>query len=423
MKNARRGDERKRPCTRLWVGGSSGLAETYFNNVDTFAVAASNKTDTGDHDGRQPTLRTVHWILVGMERLEPPWMPSTSETSSFEYLQCDLTQTESVQRLLQTLPADAIDQIVLSVRPPLVTHRSNPQAFRYAESLVDGLTTLLMRLVSHAQHPPLLILHVSSIAAIDHLQPQSLRSEASEPDPSSSTLKYPYDWFKRKCEEQVAAICSRKADKDDDNSRSKDKSTAYTNLRLGAIFSDCTTCIQCSALSLQAMVGPFLETPIDCNSARNVAALIHQILHRSLNMHGTLRPVYYYTRPLLLARPVPYGEYLVAYRQAHHLTYALWIPSWVVQIVVSLFHYLSEALGFMVPYLQSIDYLLQVTRHEHTFDQSVVSHDFGEGLREESILTCFERRRRQQQQLRMRRLTSRSDPVKPPAAVQPMKSE
>ena len=114
-----------------------------------------------------------------------------------------------------------------------------------------------------------------------------------------------------------------------------------------------------------------------------------------------MRPVYYYTRPLLLQKPVPYGEYLVAFRKAHGLSsYAVWMPSWSVRMIVHLFHVVTNLFGGFVPYLQSVDYLLQVTTTEHSFDCSAVATDFGRSIEEESILACFERRRRQQHERR-----------------------
>jgi hypothetical protein len=359
--------------TRLWIGGSSGLAQTYFNNAASFEDPSEANDSGGD----------VRWILVGLEPQAPHWMPATQ---SFEYQCCNLTESSSIEKLVSEVLPPNVDDVVLAVRPALVTPLTHAQAFLHARRLAEGFLKLLELLIPHKG--PALVIHVSSIASIDHLNRQSLRSETSEPDPPSSYLKYPYDWFKRRCEEEVIRVCSS-------------ASVPYTNLRLGAIFSDSRTCIQCGALQLQSLVGPYLTLPIDCNSSRNVCSLIHQILllssrrRRGRSSQNSLRPVYYYTRPLMLPRPVPYGEYLVSYREAYRLSsYALWIPNLSVKAFVSFFHLVTTLVGSFAPYLQSVDYLLQVTTTEHSFDNSAVAADFGQAIEEESILECFERRRK-----------------------------
>jgi nucleoside-diphosphate-sugar epimerase len=362
--------------TRLWIGGSSGLAQTYFNHFEDFKDESKTNTETAVVGNN----RAVRWILVGAESTAPLWMPTCTPTRTFEYYSCDLTNPSSVQTLVNDHFPSSVDQLILAVRPPLVSPHTHAQAFRHAERMVEGLSALLQTLVSRCSKPSLVI-HVSSIAAIDHLNRQSLRSESSDPDPTSESLQYPYDWFKRRCEEEVQQICSS-------------SSVPFTNLRLGAIFSDSAGCIQCGALWLQALLGPYLTVPIDCNSSRNISSLIHQLLARDARI-GRLRPVYYYTRPLMLREPVPYGEYLVAFRKAYKLSsFAAWMPSWSVRMIVHVFHVVTNLFGGFVPYLQSVDYLLQVTTTEHSFDCTAVATDFGRSIEEESILACFERMRR-----------------------------
>jgi nucleoside-diphosphate-sugar epimerase len=367
--------DKREMVTRLWIGGSSGLAQTYFNHFEDFKD--ERKTNTAN--AVAGNNRAVRWILVGAAPTAPLWMPTCTPTRTFEYYSCDLTKPSSVQTLVNDHLPSSVDQLILAVRPPLVSPLTHAQGFRHAERMVEGLSALLKTLVSRSSKPSLVI-HVSSIAAIDHLNRQSLRSESSDPDPPSAALQYPYDWFKRRCEEDVQQICSS-------------SSVPFTNLRLGAIFSDSAGCIQCGALWLQALVGPYLTVPIDCNSSRNISSLIHQLLVRDARI-GSLRPVYYYTRPIMLQNPVPYGEYLVAFRKAYGLSsFAVWMPRWSVEMIVYLFHVVTNLFGRFVPYLQSVDYLLQVTTTEHSFDCAAVAKDFGRSIEEESILACFERRR------------------------------
>jgi hypothetical protein len=102
---------------------------------------------------------------------------------------------------------------------------------------------------------------------------------------------------------------------------------------------------------------------------------------------------------------VAYGEYLKSYREAYGLSpYALWLPNWLVSAFVYFFHLAAGLLGRFVPYLQSVDYLLQVATSEHSFDCSAVAVDFGRDIEEETILECFERRRRIQRSIEKKTL-------------------
>ena len=190
-----------------------------------------------------------------------------------------------------------ISHIVIGIRPPLVTHRNNRAADRYGHDLMTGMSLLLHALV--VKHSVTTVLHVSSIAAVDHVRRQHLRSVRDEitADPSTyAVLSQPYDRFKRGCEELVELVCRQQhPDKKmnhsrqqiqqqspnsiNNNSNTNNNNIRFTNLRLGAIFSDSPTCIQCSALALQCYTGPYLRVPIDCNSSRNAASLIHLMLH------------------------------------------------------------------------------------------------------------------------------------------------
>ena len=110
--------------------------------------------------------------------------------------------------------------------------------------------------------------------------------------------------------------------------------------------------------------------------------------------------MYYYTRPLrqFPTEPPPYAAYLLDYRRAHCIHRVVWVPLVVMQLVGIMVHLLALLLGPVLPFLQSIDYLLQVTKNEHSFDLTAVQRDFPELPRlEETIVECFERRHRQLQ--------------------------
>jgi len=460
---------------KLWIGGSSGLARTYFN-------AFSSNDD---------------WILTGREEVAPEWLEqhhpqqhdgqasSAITRKAIPYVPCDLSTlaittkrksrtnrlAEVMRRLeravsfldknnhhngnndLLNLSASSlnssfataaatdgdrkrsrtnngtnkqqrtISHIVIGIRPPLVTHRNNQAADRYCHDLMTGMSLLLHALV--VKHSVTTVLHVSSIAAVDHVQRQHLRS-VREIDPTYAVLSQPYDRFKRGCEELVELVCQQHSDKKMNNSRQQiqqqspnrsisnnsnntisSNNIRFTNLRLGAIFSDSPTCIQCSALALQCYTGPYLRVPIDCNSSRNAASLIHLMLHSPHHHHW--RPVYYYTRCFSSypRQPVPYGEYLLAYRRAYGLQWLpLFLPAWWVEwCFVRPFHWCTVVCTVvlrrilrlpMPPFLESIDYLLQVTLDEHTFDMRETIKDFPMIRQaEESMDVCFRRRRAQ----------------------------
>lgn len=385
----------------LWIGGSSGLAHSYFN---AFPAEDSNRT----------------WIAVGVERMKPTWLPS-----HVTFLTADCTQTKQgkkagVQSLLERLPRP-IHQIVISVRPPLISARNNAQMELYLHSMVVGLEQILVALQDEVQR----VVHISSIAAIGHLHRQHLVTERDGffGEVSSHELTYPYDRFKRATEELVLRLFPA--------SSTASASTIATNLRLGAIFTDSPHCIQCSVLGWQARIGPYLTTPIDANSGRNVAQLLYHLLHAPTNQQSAssppplpitattellphlptpLKPIYYYTRST--PKPVPYGDYLQDYQQAYELVWKIRIPVFVVQGFVMFLHILTILVGPYVPFLQSIDYLCQVTREEHSFDNSLVQQDLIQVLQskqqqlsltprdatdnfcKESVLECFQRRRK-----------------------------
>lgn len=361
---------------RIWIGGTSGLARSYCNAFQSARKAGRKQNN--------PTNEP--WLLLGQETRAPTWI---ANFNGLFYRQVDFTKTdeEGWQKFLRD-ECSNVEHVVLSIRPPLVSQASFSQATKRHQQMVNGLQLFLQILLSTKNtvddddiqnNRTVHIVHASSIAAIGHVQEQRLRSEASLADPISSALYHPYDRFKRRCEEVLDELVE------------VNPHLLVTHVRLGAIFSDIPHCIQCSALALQAHIGFDVKTRIDCNSARNVATLLRAVMEQSPPAQA-LR-YFYYTRPLSFPMPIRYGAYLLAYRRAYNIRVDFWLPLLVLHWIVRAVH-ACAAWWPALPFLQSIDYLLQVTRHEHTFDLSLVGAAYPSVVaQEESILECFQRRR------------------------------
>jgi hypothetical protein len=445
---------------KLWIGGSSGLAQTYFN---TFVTEKKRDTDADNDD--------ESWILLGCEPTPPRWiiqLQQQQQQQNYHYIYCDLYKMDDreMQRVMDGIKmavvksstiatsdksnkndSTSINSILVGIRPPLVTYRTNEAALRYNNSVVDGLYMLLQQLFQQYSKSMRLVLHISSIAAIDHIATQHLRSIAPTSsgsstssgsnsasldsattkttkvitDPSYTELRYPYDRFKRQCEMMIEQLV-------EDVNHNNNQKIQCSSLRLGAIFSDTPNCIQCTALLLQFLFcGPYLPTHIDCNSSYNVSQLIHEIFASTSSSTSTnvrtLRPIYYYTRCVSqYPYPVPYGEYLISYQKAYRSSSIIywWTPLLIPHVlieygVVRLLHavtvflqmlhyqYRTTIFPYLPPYIESIDYLLQVTLNEHTFDMKETIKDFPSILHlEETMEECFRRRRQQHQQRRRR---------------------
>lgn len=84
---------------KMWIGGTSGLARTYGN---VFSCCDE-------------------WILLGHQTARPQWMPREAE-----YYTCDFTNTKPASAtLLDKLVY--VEQIVISIRPPLVSSMTNAE--------------------------------------------------------------------------------------------------------------------------------------------------------------------------------------------------------------------------------------------------------------------------------------------------------
>jgi hypothetical protein len=396
--------------TTLWIGGSSSLARTFFVNQELLFVS--------------PTGRKTHrkiWILTGLEKEAPRWIAeyrtsTHSASCSLEYWSLDLTtldETDAVDKFSNpNSNENQISSIVVGVRPLLYSAYMNADI---GNEMLLGLERLLQVALHHCTNLRF-VLHISSVAAANHLRSQCNVTEEDDVTslPPLSEYDAPYDRFKQQSEDIITRLCSG-----EQNELSSSRRVRCTHLRLSAIFSDDVGCIQCSALDLQARVGAYLDLPIDCNSSVNVSRAISFLLYKASLLtttttkttkpSQTIQPIYYYTRPLLLPNPVPYGYYLEEYRKGYMIHNAsIWIPLWIVTTIVWIVHWLvvtcnnQSYSSWKIPYLDSIDYLLQVASREHSFDCSrfrslVEDHrncvNDGIVFVEESILECFIRRR------------------------------
>ncbi|KAG7352571.1 hypothetical protein IV203_008619 [Nitzschia inconspicua] len=366
----------------LWIGGTSSLARTFFVNYDHVV-----KNPPGDW---QPNRRK--WILTGLERDPPQWITALPKIIPVQYISLNLTgmTTAEVNNFLVQLNDNDfsnISSIVFSIRPFLFDKYIYTDV---GDRMVKGLKLLMQHLVVNL--PRLhFILHISSVAAADHLRTQAFAKE-TDLDPPLTDYTAPYDRCKRQSEDIISSVCH-------------ENNLSCIHLRLSAIFSDDRGCIQCSALSLQGRVGCYLPLAIDCNSSLNVSKAVYVLLGKSGEspMSQSQQSVYYYTRPLTLPKPVPYGYYLSEFRRAHDIdSPSIWVPLWMVTSFVTLVHWLAHFnqryLARKVPYLDAADYLLQVAAREHSFDNGA----FRELMRneieqaaftEETILDCFKRRK------------------------------
>lgn len=348
----------QRKGVALWLGGTSSLARTYVNQF-------------GPHN----------LVFSGLESRPPQWV----QEQSIPFVSLDLTRITDAQVAALVNRFRNIATIVVGVRPLLFAPYTRNT--RVHDPMVRGLEIFLNGVCNRLKEQLKFVLHISSVAAANHLQSQEFWSETDTAFPQDvSGYRAPYDRFKRRSEEEITEICEK-------------HQVPCCHLRLSAIFSDEASCIQCSALELQYRIGCYLPLAIDCNSSANVSRAIDLILARAEKQHdgdgrvSSIKTVYYYTRPLSLER-VPYGYYLQEFRRAYRI-YSFWIPVWVVTWFVTFVHWLAAWNNFFyieLPYLDAADYLLQVASREHSFDCSRFGRDFPE-LVEESIFECFTRRK------------------------------
>lgn len=364
----------------LWVGGSSGLARTFFEE-------------------RVGPLKGERFICTGVEPDAPEWLLGVP---SLAYVPLDLTSAASVGTLFQRLPHGA-GTLVIGARLPLLGSGAHTTLLPQLGALVAAAAVAGVRRV----------LHVSSVAAADHLRAQRGVDEEAQLPPLSEYAGE-YDVFKRCSEEEIGRACEAAG-------------LPHVHLRLSAIFSNEPQCIQAAppappppptlpllhlppshsssppaaasrppppqvrALALQAHAGAYLPVLLDANSSRNVCTALRLLLERLEAEAASVRRLYYYTRPRGPA--VPYGEHLVAYRAAHATSPAVWLPYLAVAMLVALWHAAVRhtPLGRLAG-ARSVDYLLQVSSRDHTFDNGRIHRDFPSlAASEESLVRAFRR--------------------------------
>lgn len=149
----------KRQGVTLWLGGTSSLARTYVNE---FGIE--------------------NLVLVGSRPQPPRWVRECSTP----YVTLDLVTVTSSQAesIMKTFPE--ISTIIVGVRPRLFTAfvdiNLHLQMVKGLEVVVEAACQKLKNLK--------FILHLSSVAAADHLQSQKFWSE-SEPLPDIADYKAP----------------------------------------------------------------------------------------------------------------------------------------------------------------------------------------------------------------------------------------
>ena len=302
--------------TIIWVGGTSALARTYVEELK-------------ETIGLSPKI-PARFILAGVE-----------EPTDDNHVHLDVTSESSVRSFFSRIPnivnpsgTKETRILVLSIRQPLVV--TSPRQ----KDLITHLDLLVRLAVAptgktksggiSAGGGASAVVHVSSIAVVDHLRAQRLDDEDT-PLPPIESYKGDYDVFKRRSEEIINDAAAA--------GHGGRPPVRVVHLRIGAIWSNGPTrnCIQCSALKLQWPFAVYSPVHMDCNSSRNVCLALSAILaslaaggenhnnsrtnRRGASQNRNQARVYYYTRsskqPAARAGgPCAYGDYLMAYRRA-----------------------------------------------------------------------------------------------------------
>jgi len=351
--------------TALWVGGTSALARTYFDEVHSTS-----------------SLRII---------IAAPSLPAWPLPVDVVFVKLDLFSEESVGSLWQRLP-HATDVLILGVRLSLVWAGDRQSALAtHLRHLIDG----------SAKNGCRAVLHISSVAVADHVVAQHNVNE-SMPLPDADAYHSDYDLFKRRSEDMVDAGCTDEV--------GRGGVMEWTHLRISGIFSNDPACIQCTAVRNQRWVSCYSRTCIDFNSSANVSHALALLAERlasaarrppkvSCQPSVETRPkrVYFYTRST--AEPVPYGSLVADYRAAHGIWYGVWLPAALYGAFVKFARAICDAIPLGVA--RSIAYLLAVSVADHTFDNSRFRADFPElGAREESVRDAFARIERRQAEAR-----------------------
>ena len=414
-------------ATTIWIGGTSGLAQTYMEEFIRYPK----------QDDPEKTQLNRRFVLASPDALLIPSAPQTKDSYGrfITYLSLDMTKPDSIDDFFDSLMAEKTNlfgpsesngtttvTIIFGMRSALVKGSKDDHL-----SLADHLSYFLhqasRRFSSHRRITLAGILHVSSVAVMDHTVAQSMLNEDA-PLPNPNSYSCPYDESKRRAEDTITSVCECL------------HIPSYVHLRISGILSNeipPSGCIHMSSLRIQTRLGFYCQTPLDMNTSYNVGQAIRLILERmddrrhqinntsnyeaatnsiitqndSAQSSG-LHNVYFYTRPTI--KPRRHGHNLVAYRSAHNINYYINIPSWFVLINIWAFIYLFRGIASAVSVflddegkkrhkwlgvLENLTYLMTVSVMEHTFDNSRFRSDFPE-LRslEESTLEGFVRIRK-----------------------------
>ena len=161
----------------LWVGGTSGLALTFFEE------------ELGPLPGE-------HWVCAGVDSSAPAWLAGRAA-----FVHVDLTSAESVASLFSRLP-HAVGTLIFGARLPLVGDDAHATLLLHLGTLLTGANPYPKSASQSVGHPypspgaavaqvwsltltliPILltaaadagvhrVLHISSVAAADHLRAQ-----------------------------------------------------------------------------------------------------------------------------------------------------------------------------------------------------------------------------------------------------------
>jgi uridine kinase len=336
------GDQAVAGRTIFWIGGTSALTRTYFDELpfppdDRLIVAglageagAVRSLPVGTHfvslDLTSPaSVRTLFSraaaVVCGAAASDEAKEGQVRERKGIEgRANGGKGNEKKVDEGVDEGAADdapprlLIDTLIIGVRMSLVWGGERHM------SLTSNLDTLVRAALSHGARG---VLHISSVAVADHVKDQIMLKE-SDALPPIETYAGAYDRFKRISEDIVTRVCtegvaggstggstggskvgskagSRVGGRTDPTGiettstngsgssgslatrspATRTQPVLFSNLRIGGIFSnDAGSCIQCKSLALQALVGCYLPKCIDCNSSRNVCQAIHMLVEQ-----------------------------------------------------------------------------------------------------------------------------------------------
>jgi hypothetical protein len=279
-----------------------------------------------------------------------------------------------------------------------MTALSNDEAWEYNQKILNGLEVLLQAAIATGSVRQLI--HISSVAAANHLQPQVNHGEDDNLELMAKGDKdlAPYDRFKLQTEALISRTCT---------ASSAPRDLLHTNLRISGLLFEEGRCIVTQSFELQARLGVYIPSKVDMNPARNVSSAIRLILSKmeklQRNHSATKRSaprfpnLYYYTRPTLTKLPIPMYDITLVYQRVCEFQWWQYsfTPFWLYVAFIHTLCHLASLLGKLLPYLQATDYLLRVSLLDHSFNNTRFQQDFPEiGKMEISVEECFEERRR-----------------------------